>query len=85
MTAHKSPLRARAEADLAGLKSRHPAAFRAPLGERLLAAAIVTLATVLAVYTLWRFGFSPLKFVEGLGKLGTVVVLMVPPDPGNQL
>ncbi|MBX9946472.1 MAG: phosphonate ABC transporter, permease protein PhnE [Reyranella sp.] len=84
MTVHKSPLRARAEADLAGLKLRHPAVFRAPLGARLMTAAIATFATALAVYTLWRFGFSPLKFVEGLGKLGTVVVLMVPPDPGNQ-
>lgn len=84
MTVHKSPLRARAEADLADLKSRHPAVFRTPVGARLSAVAVATLATVLAVYTLWRFGFSPLKFVEGLGKLGTVVVLMMPPDPGSQ-
>jgi len=71
--------------DVARLKSRYPAAFQAPLRARLLAPAIVALAAGLALYALWRFGFSPTMFVEGLGKLGTVVVLMMPPSPGNQL
>lgn len=80
-----NPLRARADADRANLKSRYPASFRATLQERLLPPAIVILAAGLALYALWRFGFSPEKFVDGLGKLGIVVGLMVPPSPGNQL
>jgi phosphonate transport system permease protein len=79
-----SPLRARAEADRANLKSRYPSVFQTPLQARLLPAVIVTLAVGLALYALWRFDFSPSKFIDGLGKLGTVVVLMIPPNPGNQ-
>ena len=79
-----NPLRARADADRAGLKRRYPASFQRPLRERVLPPVTVVLATALAVYTLWRFGFSPEKFVEGLGKLGIVVSLMIPPNPGNQ-
>ena len=85
MNSPMSPLRARADADRASLKRRYPASFRAPLLERLLTPVTVVLATALAVYALWRFGFSPEKFIDGLGKLGIVVGLMIPPSPGNQL
>ena len=85
MTSPSSPLRARAEADRASLKQRYPASFRAPLQARLMTPATVVLATALAVYALWRFGFSPEKFIDGLGKLGIVIGLMIPPSPGNQL
>jgi phosphonate transport system permease protein len=80
-----SPLRANADAARDSLKSRYPAVFQQPLRARLLTSAIVTFAAGLALYALWRFNFSPTMFVDGLGKLGTVVVLMMPPSPGNQL
>lgn len=85
MNSPVSPLRARADADRASLMRRYPASFRAPLLARLLTPVTVALATALAVYTLWRFGFSPEKFIDGLAKLGIVVGLMIPPSPGNQL
>ena len=40
---------------------------------------------MLPYYALWRFNFSLTTFIDGLGKLGTVAVLMMPPNPGNQL
>ena len=78
------PVRGLREADRFELKRRYPQAFRAPIAKRCLSLAIVVGGAILAVYTLWRFGFSPAKFVDGLDKLGIVVVLMMPPDPGSQ-
>ena len=75
----------RIDVDRAGLKDRYPEAFRTPVLAHTVYLAIVTAGAGLVVYALWRFGFSPAKFLDGLGKLGTVVTLMVPPDPGSQL
>lgn len=67
------------------LRRRHPALFQPSPLARLLTVGTVATGTALAVYALWRFGFSPGKLIDGLDKLGTVIVLMIPPDPGNQL
>ena len=75
----------RVAVDRAGLKDRYPEAFRTPVLAHTVYLAIVTAGAGLVVYALWRFGFSPAKFLDGLGKLGAVVSLMVPPDPGSQL
>ena len=75
----------RIDVDRAGLKDRYPETFRTPVLAHTVCLVIVTAGTGLVVYALWRFGFSPAKFLDGLGKLGTVVTLMVPPDPGSQL
>lgn len=75
----------RIDVDRAGLKDRFPETFRTPVLAHTVYLAIVTAGAGLVVYALWRFGFSPAKFLDGLGKLGTVVTLMVPPDPGSQL
>jgi phosphonate transport system permease protein len=75
----------RIDVDRAGLKDRYPETFRTPVLAHTVCLAIVTAGVGLVVYALWRFGFSPAKFLDGLGKLGTVVTLMVPPDPGSQL
>ena len=75
----------RIDVDRAGLKDRYPETFRTPVLAHTVYLAIVTAGAGLVVYALWRFGFSPAKFLDGLGKLGTVVALMVPPDPGSQL
>lgn len=72
------------DVDRAGLKDRYPQTFRTPVLAHAVYLAIVTAGAGLVVYALWRFGFSPAKFLDGLGKLGTVVTLMVPPDPGSQ-
>ena len=75
----------RIDVDRAGLKERYPETFRTPVLAHTVYLASVTAGAGLVVYALWRFGFSPAKFLDGLGKLGTVVTLMVPPDPGSQL
>jgi phosphonate transport system permease protein len=75
----------RIDVDRAGLKDRYPETFHTPVLAHTVYLAIVTAGAGLVVYALWRFGFSPAKFLAGLGKLGTVVTLMVPPDPGSQL
>jgi phosphonate transport system permease protein len=75
----------RIDVDRAGLKDRYPEAFRTPVLAHTVYLALVAAGAGLVVYALWRFGFSPAKFLDGLGKLGTVVTLMVPPDPGSQL
>jgi phosphonate transport system permease protein len=75
----------RIDVDRAGLKERYPETFRTPVLAHTVCLAIITAGAGLVVYALWRFGFSPAKFLDGLGKLGTVVTLMVPPDPGSQL
>ena len=85
MRPRTSHLRVSADVDLASLRNRYPTTFRAPLGARLLAPAVTTLAVCLALYALWRFNFSLTTFIDGLSKLGTVAVLIMPPNPGNQL
>jgi phosphonate transport system permease protein len=74
----------RIDIDRAGLKARYPETFRTPVLSRAVYLTIVTAGAGLVIYALWRFGFSPAKFLDGLGKLGTVIALMVPPDPGSQ-
>lgn len=75
----------RIDVDRAGLKDRYPETFRTPVLVHTVHLAIVAAGVGLAIYALWRFGFSPGKFLDGLGKLGTVVALMMPPEPGGQL
>lgn len=85
MTGRARAMRTITEADRAGLRARHPELFRTPLAARALALVIIMGGAALAAFALWRFGFSPGKFIDGLSKLGTVVALMVPPSPGNQV
>jgi phosphonate transport system permease protein len=37
------------------------------------------------IFGLWRLDFSVMQLVTGLGKLGLLVSLMLPPDPGSRL
>ncbi len=73
------------DVDQTALRLEYSKTLRVPLTRRLPTVGVVAVGTALAVYALWRFGFSLDKLVDGAGRLGTVVVLMVPPDPGNQL
>lgn len=71
--------------DVARLRVRYPATFKRSWTARLLPVSIVACAVCLAFYALWRFNFSPFLLVDGLGRLGTVGLLMMPPLPGSQL
>jgi phosphonate transport system permease protein len=75
--------RARNAVRLADLKRRYPLAFRRPLRERLLLISGWTAFSVLTVYCLWRFDFSPVKLWSGLGELGAIVAHLFPPMPGD--
>jgi len=71
------------EADLAAARSAHPGLMR-PFGQREVVAAGV--AVLVLVYFVWlglRFGLTPARIWNGLGKFGAAVLDMFPPDPGG--
>ena len=64
----------------AAFRARYASVFQ-PAGwsGRILAAA----ALALLVFGLWHLGFSATRFVNGLGSLGKLIVLMFPPEWGT--
>jgi phosphonate transport system permease protein len=76
-------LRQAALADAAGIAARHQAVFNPPLANRLLGPAVVALVLGLFAYTLVALGFTFERVWNGFGRLGTIVVHMLPPDPGK--
>ena len=64
----------------AAFRARYASVFQ-PAGwsGRILAAA----ALALMVFGLWHLGFSATRFVNGLGSLGKLIVLMFPPEWGT--
>ena len=70
-------------AEIAALRLRMPRAFGPPGAVR--AARLLALAAALGWIgvLLWWFGFSPQRIWNGLSGLGTIVVLMIPPAPGE--
>lgn len=71
-------------ADVAAWRARMPAAFGASPARRALRAAGLAVFLGWLAGALWWFGFSPARLWNGLSGLGTIVVLMVPPSPGEQ-
>jgi phosphonate transport system permease protein len=72
------------EADIAGWQARMPGAFGASRG--VLAARWIGAAGALTwlVALLWWFDITPLRLWHGLGGVGKIIVLMIPPSPGAQ-
>ena len=65
--------------DVAAARHLAPAAFARPLGARLRrAGAWLVFLAVLAV-ALWRVDLSPARLIAGIGKLGWLLALMMPP------
>lgn len=75
--------RARVAADAAELRRRYPDLLRADPRRRLAAVGIVAAMAALVVAGLVLIEFDPLRVLRGIGELGTMVVLMMPPDPGS--
>ncbi len=80
----RSPLRAAATNDLAGIRARHPDVFALSPAQRLTGPAIVAIGVGLALYALWRLEFSFERIGTGIVQLGYFLTLMVPPSSGGK-
>lgn len=69
----------------AGLRLRYPLAFRPAGHSRAVALAVVLGMAALYAFAVWRLDFSILRVINGLGRLGGIIAVMLPPDPGNDL
>jgi phosphonate transport system permease protein len=69
--------------DVAAIRARHPEHFGRPSRQRQTNRALAALALVPLLLGMAQFGFFGSTFVEGIGKLGEVVGLMLPPNPGS--
>ena len=69
-----------ADIENAAMRARYASVFAKPSWTGRL---LVLVALVLLVFGLWHLGFSATRFVNGLGSLGKLVVLMFPPEWGD--
>src|SRR5579862_590079 len=69
--------------DLAAIRGRHPHHFGGSSRERRLVLALGAGALLLLLVGMGAFGFFGSTFCLGLGKLGEVVGLIIPPNPGS--
>jgi len=66
-------------------RTRYPQAFgpsRLGIGLRVFG---VTLAIVILLAMMWKLNFHEVEFWSGLGDLGKMIALMIPPTPGEHL
>jgi len=72
--------------DLQALRRAYPQVFARPRGTRFRRAAILLGIALFVVFCFWRIGFFDLaRFIAGLGRLGLILGLMVPPTPAGAL
>jgi phosphonate transport system permease protein len=71
------------QADIAAWRARHPRAFARPLAQRLALWAGAALLLTWLAWVFWLFDITPVRLWNGLGGLGTIMGLMVPPSPGE--
>jgi phosphonate transport system permease protein len=69
--------------DLPALKARHPEQFAPAWIHRATVIGTVALLAGVFVFGFWRLGFSFEKILAGIGQLGTLLWLMIPPNPGS--
>jgi phosphonate transport system permease protein len=69
--------------EIAHWRRRLPAAFGRPWSARLGHAAFWTAFAALTLFALWRVDADPLRLWNGLGKLGFLIALMLPPSTGG--
>ncbi|WP_445500271.1 phosphonate ABC transporter, permease protein PhnE [Microvirga sp. G4-2] len=77
---HSSKL---APCDVQALKSRHAEVFAPSWANRAATFGIVAFLAGLFVFGFWRLEFSFTKVLSGIGQLGVLVWMMLPPDPGS--
>jgi phosphonate transport system permease protein len=69
--------------DLVGLRDRHPRHFRRFGPSQRATAGVATILFGLLVLGMAHLGFFNERILSGVGRLGEVVVLMLPPTPGD--
>jgi phosphonate transport system permease protein len=69
--------------DLPALRARHPEHFAPAWAHRAAVIGTIALLAGLFVFGFWRLGFSFEKVLAGIGQLGTLLWLMIPPNPGS--
>jgi phosphonate transport system permease protein len=65
--------------DIAAAQRAHPLVFAKPLRERLGAWTAVSMFFAFTAYAVWAIGLDLSRVFEGIGKLGHVLMLMLPP------
>ncbi len=69
--------------DMAAIRARHPHHFGRPSRGRQFILAMGVAAVLLLLFGMAQLGFFDGKFLAGLGKLGDIAGLMLPPNPGD--
>jgi phosphonate transport system permease protein len=67
------------------LRARYPGVFDRRASSHLAMPAMTVIALGIFVFGLIELGFSPSRLVAGLGQLGWIALMMIPPDPGTSL
>ena len=78
-----SPLRAALMEHRATVEARHGAALAGSSRDRALALSVGAVAVAIYVFGLVVLDISPLAIANGLGRLGDIALLMLPPSPGT--
>jgi phosphonate transport system permease protein len=78
-----SGLRAEFLAQREAVEARHGAVLAGNARERIVTVALIAASLLLYVAGLFTLDISPLRIWQGLGQLGTIIVLMVPPTTGG--
>jgi phosphonate transport system permease protein len=73
----------RRQIDVAALRERHPQHFGGFRREQRTVTIIAAASIVLLLLGMAYLGFFDAKTIGGVGKLGEVAILMLPPDPGG--
>ncbi len=71
--------------DSAQLRAKYPDVFARPASARLATPAVIFAALAIFVFGLVDLDFSPARLISGLGQLGWITMMMIPPDPGSSL
>lgn len=73
------------QASLADYRARYGAAFSPGPKSMALRLLIFTVAVCLLLAMMWKLNFHQVEFWNGLGDLGKMIGLMIPPSPGDHL
>jgi phosphonate transport system permease protein len=71
------------QADIQAARARHPELFAPSWRHRATVIGIISLLLGLFAFGFWRLEFSFQKVLAGFGQLGSLLWLMLPPDPGS--